>query len=160
MTMYNLLTFGISDFNAHEMENYQKLMEIIHPQYTKNFAKVYEVGRYNGMSVSLCELVRDANGSPSNTLAGYISLESQEFWTTLEDIRGMLLEIRFYPMDLKPENIMVKKDDRGALIPVFIDLKRVGARTYPFQVWLNSELFLAEKMKRKFKSLGHQHEGQ
>ena len=60
-------------------------------------------------------------------------------------------------LDIRAENIIAQKVG-DHYIPVFIDYKRLGAGTYPFQPWLIIENQRKKKMRRRFNRLRQQYQ--
>jgi hypothetical protein len=151
-SVYTKLKFGIADFNQYEYHTYRKFIKEIPNKLKDRFAQIYWAGPYNGKSVSLSELVINSNGEVSESLSESGPVYDKNFWDAFNQVESLLLEKRIFLMDIHAKNIMVKESE-GKLAPVLIDYKRVGARTYPLQIWLLSQSRLAEKLKRKFQRL-------
>lgn len=156
--LYTLLKFGIKDFNEYEQSMYNQLMSATPKDYHRNFSTVYETGYHNGRSISISELVYDSNGNISPSIADCGQIPNQSFWKRLKELEEMFVSIRFYPMDLEAKNILVRSDEARGWEPVFIDFKRIGARTYPFQAGFYYKPKLIERMRRKFVRLRDKHQ--
>ncbi len=153
MGRYTLLKFGIRDFNVYERDMYDKLISAVPEEYHRNFSTIYETGYHNGRSISRCRLISDSEGNISPSVAKYGQINNQHFWARLQELEEMFVDIGFFPMDLKAENILVGTNENYDPEPIFVDFKRVGARTYPFQIWLQYRKKLIERMRTKFRRL-------
>lgn len=85
-------------------------------------------------------------------MAKYGELDSYDFWKKIGDLECVLINNTIPIMDIRGENIMVQETSEG-VVPVFIDFKKYGGRTYPIQFWLFSKKQLFDKMQRRFQRL-------
>jgi len=104
------------------------------------------------VSVLLAELVADADGERSKNLTEYGSVEDKGFWENLDLSEKLFLDEEIYIMDVRAEDILVKRLKNGELIPAFADYKKFGRRAYPFQPFL-AKSRLSIKIKRMFKRI-------
>lgn len=149
--LYTKYRYGIDDFNEFEYRTYKKFIERVPPEFKDRFSRIYHAGRLDGRSFSISDLVVNSDGSLSKPLSEYDIIDSA-FWRQIDELEEILASKEIPIMDIGGENIMVKEAD-GKMIPVIIDFKRYGRKTYPFQIWLFSEQRLISKMRRRFQRL-------
>lgn len=150
--LYTACKFGISDFNRFEHGAYQTFIQRISPEMRNSFAHIHRVGMFRGRSGSLSDLVADADGGVSQSLSEYGKVSDTSFWKRIDDIETALLDEKIWLTDIADHNVVVQVVD-GTHVPVLVDFKRYGRRTYPFQVWLLSQRQIEKKMKRRFERL-------
>jgi len=150
--LYTKHKFGIGDFNEFEHDMFREFIERVPVEFRDKFAHIHSVGEIDGKSYSLSDLVINGDGNLSRTLAQTGAVSSYDFWSQIEELEGVLTDNTIPIMDIRGENIMVQEKSAG-VVPVFIDFKRYGGRTYPVQFWLSSEKQLIAKMKRRFERL-------
>ena len=160
MGYYTLFKFRIKDFNAYEHDMYCKLISAVPEQYNKNFSTIYETGYYYGRSISRSRLISNLEGNISPSMAKYGQVNNPNFWAKLKELEEMFIDIGFFPMDLKAENILVGTNENCDPEPIFVDFKRFGAKTYPFQICLQYRQKLIERMRTKFKRLRDNYQSQ
>lgn len=154
--LYTACKFGIPDFNQHEYAQYQRIINALPQESHDNLAHIHYVTHHAGHSVSVSDLVRDSDNTPSHPLSDYPGIASGSFWEQLDGLENALREYRIPLMDIKGENILVQKNHDGAR-PVLMDYKRHGSRTYPFQAWMSEEQQL-ERMSRRFQRVRDQYQ--
>jgi len=150
--LYTKHKFGIVDFNQFEYGIFRDFIERVPVEFREMFAQIHSVGKINGKSYSLSDIVVNRDGSLSKTLTQQGELDNYDFWRQIEELEEVLTDNTIQIMDIRGENIMVQEVE-GKVVPVFIDFKRYGGRTYPIQFWLLSEKQLIAKMQRRFQRL-------
>ena len=146
---YTLLKFGTTNINKADWENYQALPEIVKQQFTPKTRM--ERG------VIFQDIVMDFDGAPSLSMDDHYrqfgKIDNVYFWTKIEELRGIFLNAKQLPFDIfhGGYNIMIKKTSEDTWLPIIIDFKRLGKRSYLFQpqLLLNSEM--RKKFLRRFK---------
>jgi len=154
--LYTKYKFGIADFNQFEYEMYHEFIERISPELRNKFSQIHEIGKSNGKSVSLSDLVVNSNGNLAKTLSQYGIVDNPDFWRQIDKLEQVLVHEEIPIIDIRGENIMVREVD-GESVPILVDFKRYGRRTYPVQIWLFSKQQLVKKMKRRFQRLRDQY---
>ncbi len=152
MQWYTWFKFGVADYNEFEFENYRMMMRKLPVEAHKYFARIFDVVKTSEASVSVSELVRDADGQISRTLQNVGMVADAHFWNALAFVRDALIEKGIPYFDALDANIVVKQDEFGPT-PMFVDVKRVGANMYPFQPWLHVKSCRAAKTRRSFDRL-------
>lgn len=152
LEQYVKLKFGIQDFNQFELDNYDNFIRKVPDEFKENFAEIYWAGRYNGISASISELVLNGDETISQNLSETKKIEDITFWKKINQIEEILLSNEIFITGIQGENIVVKTT-QDCQTPIFIDYKRFGDKTYPFQPWLHSKKQLTAKIKRKFDKL-------
>jgi len=152
MWFYTLVKFGVSDYNRFEFENYKCLMNSLPADTHKFFSPIFGVEQTVHGSASICELVKDSDGRTSEQLQDVGVVSDRGFWEQVEFVRKRIVENNVLYFGVGHENVVVKKDGNTAM-PVFIDVKRVGANMYPFQPWLRLKGMSARKINRAFDRL-------
>lgn len=146
---YAKLKFGISDFNEYEYNIYKEFIKRVPNEFKNRFAEVYNFGFYNDRSASLSELITDITDRPSQPLSKIGKINDSIFWERFDELEEILLKNKIFIMDIVGKNILMKISEKEN-IPVLMDYKRYGKRTYPFQFILNSQNNIVESMRRKF----------
>jgi hypothetical protein len=149
MRPYTLLKFGTSDFNELELQNYNYLMSRVPESSHQYFARINGLETIDGQSVSICQLIRDSDGSISKSLKKFGPVDSVEFWDSIEHLRKIILDLGIPYFGVNADNIVVRQEE-SRVKPVFVDYKRVGMRTYPFQPWVCMRGKKAKKINRLF----------
>ncbi len=158
--LYSLGKFRISDFNSHEFFNYQKLKAQLPQNLQKNFAEIYGVQMdKKGNSSSLSELIRNYNGRISKTLAEHDKINNEMFWENVKEIENFFAGNNIPYFNVHPQNIAVKWLNKSDAIPVFMDFKRIGKQTYPFQFWLIFTPFMEKKRCKQFERIYRNYKG-
>ncbi len=150
MEVYSLLKFGTRDVNKQALANYKKLMEVVPDSLRENFARVLGVRGRGNKSILLAEKIKDFNGTQSKDLLETGTVGNEAFWKRLAEIEKFFLENHIPFFNLRPENIMVQWTDKQNCRPVFIDFKRMGPKTYPFQPHLFLRSQADKKVRRRF----------
>ncbi|MCK4669980.1 MAG: hypothetical protein KAT43_02160 [Nanoarchaeota archaeon] len=153
-TSYKLL---IRDYNLFEFQNYKDIISQIPEGLRDSFAKIFVVApKTNGKgSLSLCELVCDANGEISKTMWEHGRIPNPEFWNRLDELEELFLRKGLYFLDPSPMNILVKEHADERKTPVFVDYKKTP-KTYPFRLRLRVRSFVQKRVRRKFNQLREQ----
>ncbi len=147
---YTLLKFGKANINEVDYANYQKLPEAVRNNFTPNTRMI------NGVIVQ--ERMQNYDGTPSVSIEEhtqkYGKIQNKFFWETVEKLKQAFLleEQPLLGVFHRGSNILVKKLSENEWIPIMIDFKRLGARSYPFQPHLNIKDRLQKKFLRQFKS--------
>jgi len=149
MKLYLKLKFGFEDFNQYEYENYQTFKSLISNELHSNFAKIYTILKKDNIPTLSSELIQDFDGVVSKSLKAYGPVDDKGFWNKLNLLVEFLIENEIFLLDLRPENILVRKKIEGTLEPVFFDYKRLGAKTYPFQFFFGGKGRMIKKMRRR-----------
>jgi hypothetical protein len=148
---YTKFKFGIDDFNRFEYETYLQIIEKI-PQNLRN--SFYEIYGVLG-NTHLSELVRDYDGKVSETISKKQRVGNIYFWNRINDLESLLIDKEILLMDIRGENILVREIEENKKIPVIVDYKRYGSRTYPFQFLTKKRM--VEKIRRRFKKIKEDH---
>lgn len=156
--LYTSFKFGISDFNRFEYDAYHNFSSRIPSELRSSFAHIYRAGIFHGRSASLSDLIVDEDGSVSRPLSEHGAVGDPLFWKRMDAIETMLLDEKIRLADVANHNIVVQTVN-GTHIPVLVDFKRYGRRTFPFQIWLVSERQLENKMRRRFQKMRDAHKG-
>lgn len=152
--VYTRRKFGVSDFNDEEYRNYCRLAGKIPISLRSSFSAVFGVVETcSGIRGSLAELVRDYDGGVSLPLNQGASACEGTFWERLQELEEFLVNERIWLMDIRGENLVVKRNYDGTSMPVFIDYKRIGSKTYPFQFLMRFESQIRRRMRRRFERL-------
>jgi len=152
LNLYTLLKFGASDVNVLEFKNYKRMMDTLPADTHQYFARILGIEENNGRSVSICELVENADGGISKTLKDTGRIADNDFWEHLEFVRQRLLEYGVPYFGTGKGNVLVKNDGIS-LLPVFVDVKCVGANMYLFQPWLHFKSMRERKINHAFDKL-------
>ncbi len=139
---------GIEDFNAHEFENYQTMMQKIPQEYRAAFNSIHTHGALEQQSASLSDIVYNADGSRAKSLFFTGTVEDPSFWKALRELHDMLFENKIFLMDVRAQNILVQDNK-----PILFDYKRLGATTYPMQPWLQMTNQKIRRMQRRLERL-------
>lgn len=148
--LYTKFKFGIADFNEFEYNNYRKIIDQVPSDIKDSFAEVFEVRQHQGDSLSINELVVNVDGSVSKALKQYGMVRNSGFWERLGKLEEFFLNKGISYLDIKPGNILVKELEDENIIPVIVDYKGVGTRTYPIQFNLLIKSQISKKIKRRF----------
>ena len=148
--LYTKIQFGIEDFNKFEYDNYRQMIGLVPLELRDSFAKIIRVEQNQNGSLSINELVTDADGCVSKTLKQYGEVRNSKFWERFNELEQLFLSNNISLFDINSENILVKELENGDTTPVLVDYKRFGTRTYPFQFGLLTESGVRKKIKRRF----------
>jgi hypothetical protein len=152
MRLYQFIKFGIRDFNRYELENYKMLKSVLPKDVRANFQEIYGVSEDRDGTSSICELVRNTDGSVSKSLEAHGAVPDKNFWSEFDNVARLLKDHDIYYFGISASNVLVR-EERGIKRPVFVDYKRIGCRTYPFQPWLILPGQRAEKLDRAIEKL-------
>ncbi len=153
MSVYSLLRFGIRDLNEYEYNQYQSIISLTPVRLHRCFARVHNQIKNGKACYSINELVMDHDGQVSKTLFEYGKIEDEQFWKTLDDLENVFLDKKIYYLSIGPHNICVNKQAGGQLVPVLIDYKRIGVRTFWHQLLLYIPYFIRLKARRRFQRM-------
>lgn len=152
MRPYTSLKFGIDDLNIAEMQNYERMMEVLPEEVHKYFAGIKKIERQAGHNLSVCELIRDSDGKISKTMKTAGKICCNEFWEIIDHIEILLIAREIPYFGVHDRNILARTS--GTLMePVFVDHKRFGQLTFPFQPWLYTGAGIKAKLAREFRRL-------
>ncbi len=149
---YTKNKFGIADFNEEEQKNYLSFINRVPPQLRQNFYNIIGLYKTKNGSLLYTELVKNSDGTVSRRLSDYRNIREDSFWNQIRNMREFMLDERVYLLDVSGDNIVVKNTG-SSIIPVWIDYKRIGRRTYPFQLSTLTEELIRRKLKRRFDRL-------
>ena len=149
-SLYVKSKFGIIDFNKHEYDNYLGIISQVPEEMRDSFTQIFEVFYIDRKSISINELVINADGQISKTLRGHGPVKDPVFWERLQKLEDLFLSRNIPYFDIRDKNIAVKQSKDGHMIPVFIAYKRVGIRTYPLQLHLLTNCGISRRIKRRF----------
>jgi hypothetical protein len=141
---YTLLKFGKANINEADFENYQALPEVVRNTYAPSTRMI--------QGVIVQERVMDFDGSPSLSMEEhtrkYGKIDNDFFWRKIDELKELFLseEKPLLGVFQKGSNIMIKRVSENKLVPVIVDFKRLGARSYPFQ----PNLALPGEVQKKF----------
>ena len=152
-SLYTLVTFAIRDLNKYEYTQYQSIISKTPPDLHKCFARVFKPIEDNKTSFSINQLVIDDGGQISKTLLDYGKVNDKQFWNMIDELEKLFLENRIYYLSIGGYNICVNRQVDGRLIPVLVDYKRIGIRTFWYQLLLYFPYFMKLKMRRRFQRL-------
>lgn len=141
--------YGIDDFNQHEFAHYQMLAEVVPARLRDNFNPIHWAGHFQGHSLSLSDLVLNADGSLAQTMVHTGPIRESGFWRVLDEMEIFLLDHKLYFTGLSSDNILVCKREEGWQ-PVMVDYKWLGGEAYPCQFWLRCRAGLENKIRHKF----------
>ncbi len=152
-SLYTLVNYAIRDFNKYEYKQYQSIISKIPSDLHKCFAKVHKPVKYDKTCYSINQLVIDHGGQISQSLSEYGKVKDEEFWRLIDELEKRFLENRIWYFSVGSPNICVNRQADGRLIPVLIDYKRSGMRTFWSQLLLFFPYFSRQKMRRRFRKL-------
>lgn len=152
-SLYATLKFLVTDLSIAEYDNYSKLISQVPQEIRDSFAIIFGVTPFKEGSISLCELVLNADGSLPKSLNQYGVVESSGFWMRMDNIEDFFLSRGIPNFNINGDNILVKELGDGNYIPVLIDYKRMGTRAYPLQLHLFLKSESAKRVKRKFSAI-------
>ena len=156
MKVYTKYKFGIADFNQFEFEMYQGFIDRIPLNLRNRFYRIHSVDNVGGRSYLLADLVLDDDGSLSKPLSKQ-GKSDNHFWERVKELEEVLIDKEVPVLDIRGENILVQNTAQG-VIPVMVDYKRFGRKTYPFQFGLSSKKSMIKKQRRRFQRLREQYQ--
>ena len=152
-SLYTFITYGLLDLSEYEYRQFQSIISKMPPELHACFARVYEPLSRNDSCYSINQLVIDDDGQPSKTLVEYEKISDKNFWSVFDDLENSFLENRIYYMSIGAFNILVQKQADGRILPVLVDYKRIGIRTFAHQLQLYIPYFMRLKMRRRFQGV-------
>jgi len=152
-SLYTLLRFAIWDLNDYEYKQYRSIISKTPADLHQCFAKVYEPIKDGKTRYSINQLVTDDDGQVSKTLFEYGGINDKQFWNMVDDLEKLFLDKKIYYLSIGPHNVCVNQQADGRLIPVLVDYKRIGVRTFWHQLLLYIPYFIRLKMRRRFQRM-------
>ncbi len=152
-SLYTLVSFAIRDLSDYEYKQYQSIISKMPAGLHKCFAKVYKPIKDGKICYSINQLVIDDDGQVSKTLFEYGAIDDEQFWNIVDDLEKVFLDKKIYYLSIGPYNVCVNRQAGGQLIPVLVDYKRIGIRTFWHQLLLYIPYFLRLKMRRRFQRM-------
>ena len=143
--------YKIDDFNTYEFTQYLQLMQRVPAYLLDNFSKIIGIKEIQGRSVSINELVRDADGSISRTLADNGPVGDAGFWEKMDELEKFFLDARILHLGIDDRNILVRIDE--GTLPVIIDYKRMGKNVRPRTIGMFFAYGRAAKTRKKFQAI-------
>ena len=89
----------------------------------------------------------------SKTLFEYGGIDDEQFWNMVDDLEKLFLDKKIYYLSIGPHNVCANRQADGRLIPVLVDYKRVGVRTFWHQILLYIPYFIKLKVRRRFRRM-------
>ena len=155
-SLYILLRFAIRDLSDYEYKQYRSIISKTPADLHKYFAKVHKPIKDGKISYSINQLVIDDDGQTSKTLFEYGEIDDEQFWNMVDDLEKLFLDKKIYYLGIGPHNVCVSRQADGSLIPVLVDYKRIGIRTFWHQVLICIPYFIRLKMRRRFQRIREQ----
>ncbi|MFH0731730.1 MAG: YrbL family protein [Candidatus Omnitrophota bacterium] len=148
-----MLKYTMADYNKYEYNSYRNIISKSVPErYSNSFVKIYGVIKSKKGNILVAELIKDADGKTSKSLAEYGPVYDDEFWERLNKLEKLFRDDGIYLLGIDAENIHVKRLKNGELIPVFVDYKKLARRFYPR--WLfSTKAKLEQKTTEGFKRI-------
>ncbi len=151
--LFTLFRFGIRDFNEFEYDQFQSVISRIPADLHTCFAKAYRPIKADNTTYSINQLVINDDGMVSKMLREYGKVNDKQFWSTIDRLENLFLVHRIYFFGVGCNNICVRQHADGRVVPVLIDYKRVGIRTFWHQLWLFLPSVKELKLRRRFDRL-------
>ncbi len=143
--------YQIEDFNRYEFEQYRRLIQQVPANLLDSFARILGVKEVQGRSTSINELVTDADGSISRTLADNGPISEKEFWDRVDELEQFFLERGILHLGFDERNIVVRRKDE--VLPVIVDYKRMGKNVHPRTIGMLFSYGIRRKIKYKFRKV-------
>jgi len=156
-SLYILITYGIRNLSEYEYKQYQSIISKVPPDLHTCFAKVYKPLSVNKACYSINQLVIDDDGQLSKTIAEYGKVSDDHFWSVIDELETLFIEKHIYYFGIGAFNVCVKLHADGRIIPVLIDYKRIGIRTFWHQLLLHFPYFMKLKIRRRFQEMREKH---
>jgi len=151
-SLYILANYAIRDLHKYEYKQYESIISKMPSDLHKCFAQVHEPILNGKTCYSIHQLVIDHGGQISKALSEYGKVNDEQFWRLIDELENRFLENRIYYFSVGSPNICVSKQADERLIPVLIDYKRCGRRTFLAPTAAFFSLFLkiedAEKISK------------
>lgn len=141
---YTLLKFGKANINKADYENYEALPTVVRERFTASTRMI--------QGVIVQERVMNYDGTPAVSVEEesreHGKIENVPFWKNIDELKDIFLseERPLLGVFHKGSNILVKKTSADKWMPVIVDFKRLGARSYPFQ----PNLIIPNEVRNKF----------
>ena len=152
-SLYTLLRFAIWDLSTYEYKQYQSIISKTPADLHQCFAKVHKPIKAGKITYSIHQLVTDQDGQVSKTLFEYGGIDDEQFWNMVDDLEKLFLDKKIYYLSIGPHNVCANRQADGRLIPVLVDYKRVGVRTFWHQILLYIPYFIKLKVRRRFRRM-------
>jgi len=150
--LYDRLKFG-RDPNATEFRNFIKYFSRVPPEIADSFAKILRFKRKKDGTVLEMEFVQDFDGQRSRTVRETGQISDPHFWERFQQVIDFFVENDIPFFNLSPGNVLVKRTTPKRSIPVFVDYKRMGLRSFPNQLVLLFKWGRRKKIQRKAQRL-------
>ncbi|VVB99178.1 Uncharacterised protein [uncultured archaeon] len=154
---YIRVKYGVRDLNLLEAKNYNQFFANAPSALEQCFPKVLGIKGEGTKSTLRMELVIDFDGKKSMPLSAHTKIKDTVFWKKYDELITFLSTNKIPLMDLRAENIMVKRIGETESIPAMVDYKCVTGRMYPFQpsTWflkgaLGKMLRRAERIRKQY----------
>lgn len=158
ISVYTLSRFAIRDLSTYEHDQYLRIMSKTPDHLHEHFARVFAPFKAGDQVYAINELVLNHDGSVSKMLRSFGPIEDQQFWSDVAKLEQFLLKARIYFFGVGCNNIVVQEEAGGRLVPVLIDYKRIGIRTFWQQFWLFLPFVKKLKLKRRFNKIRHRYD--
>jgi hypothetical protein len=142
--------YKIDDFNIYEFAQYMQLMQRVPAYLRDSFAKIIGVKQIQGRSVSINDLVRDADNSISRTLEDNGPLNDVGFWKRMDELEKFFLDEKILHLGIDERNILVRRAEE-AVLPVVSDYKRMGKNVRPRTIGMLFAYGRTAKTRKKFR---------
>lgn len=146
--VYGLLKFGNTNINKADYQNYLALP----PEVRAQFAPKSRLLK----GVMVQEQVMDYDGSRSLSVDEHVErsgkIRNEHFWSDVDKLKEMLLDDESFLFGVFSggANVLVQKKSPDVWRPMIVDFKRLGRRSFPFQVSLALKRNLKMKFDRHF----------
>jgi hypothetical protein len=150
--LYAKFAFGNTDLNALEYRNYNNCIGLLPLHIRDRFLPIMGVSETPSGSLCRCELVTDADGSISKTLADHGNVRDKHFWYIIGEIESALLKQEIPYFNISDKNLLVRRDGVDCY-PMFVDHKRVGKMSTILQPNAWTDIGAERKIRREFKRL-------
>jgi hypothetical protein len=150
--LYARVAFGNTDLNALEYNNYRNCIELLPVNIRDRFLPIMGVSETQTGSMCRCELVTNADGSISKTLAEHGHVRDKYFWFKLGEVENALLKWEIPYFNISDKNLLVRKDGIDCY-PLFVDHKRMGKMCTIMQPNAWTDMGAERKIKREFRRL-------
>jgi hypothetical protein len=153
VSLYTMIRFAIANLSAFEYDQYCWLSSRIPKDFQHHLARAYPPVSANDHCYAVNELVVNDDGSVSKMLRSFGPTDDTRFWADIDRLEKLFLQEKIYFFGIGCNNICVREKADGRLIPVLIDYKRIGIRTFWQQFWLLLPGVKSLKLKRRFNKI-------
>jgi len=142
--IWSILSHTLRDINQAELDRWRNIPE----ELKLFFPNIYK----KSGKLLISERPKDYNGSYSKTLLEYKSIQNNNFWVLVDFLADTMVKHKLWLFDIFDfgDNILVQKKSENEYVPIIIDCKRFGWKSYPLQLNL---LFYSEKKKKFYRKL-------